>query len=69
MKIFLVLTILLLITSSIYAADWDLDKGSKEVGGYFSFRYFSGDLYEDGGIKYLGSSVSTRNYRWDLTQT
>jgi len=49
MKIFLVLTILLLITSSIYAADWDLDKGSKEVGGYFSFRYFSGDLYEDGG--------------------
>jgi len=52
MKLFLTVTILLLLAGSNYAADWDLDKGSKQIGGYINLRYMSGDLYEyyDHGI-------------------
>jgi len=54
MKIIIVLFSLILVTNTVIAAEYELDKGAVEIGGELSFSSQSGALYE-----YDGEGITT----------
>ncbi len=47
MKSFWILSVLLLVLNITYATEWELDEGSKEIGGSFSIESRTGDLHDN----------------------